>query len=195
MDLAGMVLALLHVAVHHGLDRGALQVRPGKRSRVEQHFLHVLGESVAVPNTKMIILVPAQEETLHVEGRKTMIELGHRRAHAVVEFVFRLERNLEIRAGKSADHPISATNAAVAPNARESGISVGDQSQRVVMVGRNVAPYQRGIRRAEGSANDVIVEKRGARRKLGLLQRGKAIVMEWGLCEGDKRGRVALAEF
>ncbi len=59
VDLEGVVPVALEVSPHHGLKSVPFEVRPRKRPRVEQHLSNVLGEGIAIPNSKMVELVPA----------------------------------------------------------------------------------------------------------------------------------------
>ena len=62
MDRSGVIAVSFEVAPHNGFERSPFDVRPGECQRVEQHLLDILEESIPVPDSEMVILVPAKEE-------------------------------------------------------------------------------------------------------------------------------------
>src|SRR6266446_6020046 len=93
--------------------------------------------------------------------RKEMIDPSYPLAHAVVVLIFRPERDLKKRPGKSAGKTPLPPQAAVASNLAESGVPVGDQAQAGGIVRENAALHDGRVRCAEGRPHQVVVEIRG----------------------------------
>src|ERR1700730_5666924 len=113
---------------HHCFERILLPVGAGEGARIEQHFAKVPREEVPVPDTEMIVLVPAQEKALQVERSQKMIDSGHPLGHAVVVSVIRLKGKSMVLAKNSAQGLFaSATEAHVGPNLPQGHIPVANQ--------------------------------------------------------------------
>ena len=151
------------MASHYGFDALSVQIRPGKRPRVEQHFPNVFGEGIPVPDPKMVVLVPAEEEALEVQRREEMIDPGHPLGHAVVVGVFRLMVNSRNFAnGCPARRPSVPAEAEVGPDLPKSRTAVANQPQSKVIV------FSRGrFRRAEDRSHKVVVEIRATAGRVG----------------------------
>src|SRR5882724_2191887 len=84
MDLFCVVPVTFEVTLNHGFERRPFNVRPGKTSRVEQHFPNVPSNGISVPDPKMEDLVPPEEHAFEMEGRKGMVDPGHPMGHTHV---------------------------------------------------------------------------------------------------------------
>src|SRR5580700_6614543 len=60
VDFCRVVAIALEVAIDNSANRIRVKVWPGQRTRIEQHFPHIVGKLVAVPHSKMKWLVPAE---------------------------------------------------------------------------------------------------------------------------------------
>src|SRR5213593_9244 len=98
------------MAPYHGFERIPLEVRPGKRPRVEQHLLNIPGEGIPVPDAEMVKLVPAKKEPFDVERREQMIDPSHPLGHTVVVRILRFEREF-VEAPRSRGGNISLVSA------------------------------------------------------------------------------------
>src|SRR2546426_2043438 len=88
VDFGGVVPVSLEVALHYGLEPIPFEVRPGKASWVQQHFTNIPREGVAVPDPKMVELVPSEEKAFEAEGGKEMVDPCHPLGHPVIISVF-----------------------------------------------------------------------------------------------------------
>src|SRR4029077_12895202 len=95
MNRVGVVAVALEMALHNGFHSTPFQVRAREGATIEQHFLDVLGESIAIPDAEVIELVAAKEEPFEVKRRKHMIDLRYPLGHTMVVGVFSLKRELE----------------------------------------------------------------------------------------------------
>ena len=93
VDRRGVIPVAFDVATYNSLELFPLQVRPRERPRIKQRFPDVAGEGVPIPDPEMGVLVSAQEEAFQVKLRKKVIDPSYPRAHAVVELIFRPERD------------------------------------------------------------------------------------------------------
>src|SRR6266436_1699750 len=117
VDLEGVVPVALEVSPHHAFESTAVEVRPGKGPRVEQHFTDVGGESIPVPNPEMAELVPAQDETIQMKWREEVVDPGQPLRHPVVVGVFCFESELEeAPGGHCGEVPRVSIQAAVGPD-------------------------------------------------------------------------------
>lgn len=99
MNRGGVVPVPFEVPAHDAFETAPLKIRPGERAGVQQHFLYILGKSIAVPDPEMVELVAAEEEPFRMERRKQVIDSRHPLGHAMVIGILRLERELEQAAG------------------------------------------------------------------------------------------------
>src|SRR6266480_6890644 len=91
MDLCCVVPVTFEVTLHHGFEPLLFKVRPGKTSRVEQHFPDVPSNSISIPDPEMEDLVPAEEHPFETEGRKGRVDPGHPMGHSHVIRILRLK--------------------------------------------------------------------------------------------------------
>ncbi len=74
VNLRGIVAISFDVVAHQRLDLMLLDIRTRQGARIQKNFLNVFGESLAIPNSKMVELVPAQEKTFEVKPSESMID-------------------------------------------------------------------------------------------------------------------------
>jgi len=91
VDPAGEVPVPLEMTLYHGFERLPLKVWSRKRPAVEKHFPNILGESIPVPNSKMVELMSSEKEAFEMKLRKVMIDPSHPLGHSVVIGIFSLE--------------------------------------------------------------------------------------------------------
>src|SRR5947207_12556217 len=91
MNLVGVVPISFDMVLYHRFKVILLPVGAGEGTRIEQHFAKVPGKEVPVPDTKMVVLVPAKKKALQVERGNQVIDLGHPLGHPVVVSVIRLK--------------------------------------------------------------------------------------------------------
>lgn len=155
MYCGSVVADAFDVVAYNIFHRGPLKVWAVKGPRIEQHLLNVGRQSIAIPDPKMIKLVPAEKESFGVEGRKRPVDGGSPLGHTVVVGVFSLQRKIQ-KASYSLGAPtISPGNwRTVGSYQREFGVPIRDQPTRDVTVGRS------RVRGTENRSNEVIVEIR-----------------------------------
>ena len=91
MELAGVVSISLEMTADHGLEAFALDIRPGKTTAVEQHFLNVASEGIPVPDAEMEGFVSPEKGAFEAEWRESMVKPGEPLRHAHVIRVLRFE--------------------------------------------------------------------------------------------------------
>jgi len=64
VNFGRVIVVSSEMSTHDSFNPPFLKIGPGKRQRVEQHLTNILGEGIAVPDTKMKHLVSAKEEAL-----------------------------------------------------------------------------------------------------------------------------------
>src|SRR5450755_2650014 len=123
------------MVLHHGFNYAALEIRPGKRARIEQYLANIIRELVAVPDPKMAELVPPQKQPLQMEGRQGMVHAGQPLRHAVIVGIFSSKRELK-QAPRNRRRPASrrSSEAAVGAQRAQRSVAVGDQAGAILVV-------------------------------------------------------------
>src|SRR5208283_3603702 len=152
MNLVSVIPASFEVAPHYSFYAASLEVRPREAPRVKQHFPNVLREPVPVPDSEMVVLVPAEEQALEMKRRQKMIDLGCPLGHPVVVGILGLKRKRVITTKNSAGKSlVAARKPHVCPYLPQGQIAVTDQpNAEVVVLG-----HRRW--RAEGSPNHIVI--------------------------------------
>src|SRR5262245_57980020 len=94
VDLAGVISVSLEVSSYDSLELVTIEVRPGKRSRVQEYFLYVIGEYIAVPDPEVTELVSAKEEAFEAKMMKPVVKACQPLGHSVIVGIFSLAREL-----------------------------------------------------------------------------------------------------
>src|ERR1039458_5025468 len=115
-------------------DALPLQVRTGKRARIEQHLLDVICQTVAVPDAVVVHLVSPQEETLQLQRRERMIEPGEPLRHSVVIGVLGLECELLVIPVNPASQAWLPTKTAIGANPLHRRAAVADKTHALIVV-------------------------------------------------------------
>src|SRR5262245_19161450 len=160
------------MAADHRLESGRFEIRPSTRARVQQHVSNVRGEGISVPCSKMHCLVPAEKELLETERGQKPVDPGQPLWHTVIVGVLGLEHELEQASRRGA-----CTDTDITPDARQSRISVADETETDVAV----------VRRAENEADELVVEIWRSYGELRLLEPEHAEVRPGRLSECRKR--------
>ena len=189
VDGRGVVLVSFEMTMHQGFKPVTAQVGPGKAPGIQQHLPNVVGKGIAVPDPKMVELVPPEEQPFEVKRGDEMVGAGHPLRHAIVVCVLCFGRELEQVPGDSRRQRAAvSTQAAIGSDPQESRVSVGNQPQRDVIV------RECRLRRAKNRPDEVVVKIRGPESELGLLQREQAVMMPGGLPKHSKGKWVALKQ-
>jgi hypothetical protein len=95
MDLGSVVPVALKMAIDNSTDCVWVKVWPRQRTRVQEHFPHIVGKLVAIPHSKMKWLVAAKPDAFQVKPGKQVVHLRNPLWHPGVVGVFCLEQKLE----------------------------------------------------------------------------------------------------
>jgi len=117
VNLTRIVPGSREVAPHHAFEPLTLNVRPGKRPVIEQHFAKVVAQYISVPDPIMVQLVPTKKEPLKMEMRERMIYQCDPLGHTIVVSIFGLESELQqIPGGPTGDSRWATRETAVCRN-------------------------------------------------------------------------------
>src|ERR1035441_846426 len=151
------------MAADDGFDALPLQVRTGKRARIEQHLFDVVCQTVTVPDAVVVYLVSPQEETLQLQRREGVTEPGEPLRHSVVIGIFGFEGELLIVPVNPACQAWLPTKTAIGANPLHRRAAVADKTHALIVV--------RGDRlgRAKRRLHKVVIEVWCTHRQLRLL--------------------------
>jgi len=176
VDLSGVIPITFEVASHRRLDRVSFEIRSAKGSRIQEDILNVPREGIPVPDPEMVEFVPPEEEAFEAKGMKKVVDTRQALRHPVVIGILGLARKLrEAVRDRRPQAPSAATKAAVGRNSCQRRVAICDEAQAEV-VGREC-----GRGHTEDESDEVVVEIRGPKRQLALLQCEEAVVVSGGL--------------
>src|SRR5689334_2404553 len=115
------------MAADDGFQPLSLKIGPGQAPRIQQSFLYISSQRVAVPNAEMEDLVSPEEKAFEMKSREPMVNACDPLRHAHVVGVFRFELEFDEGARSIAYQAVSfASNAAVRWNAGQRRVAVGN---------------------------------------------------------------------
>jgi hypothetical protein len=91
MNLVGIVAEPAEVALDYRPNPLGVEIPSTERPGIQQHFADVIRKNIAIPDAKMVKLVPAEKESLWMQRRNGMIDAGQPVRHTAVVGVFRFE--------------------------------------------------------------------------------------------------------
>src|SRR5437870_1803628 len=102
MNLRGVISPAREVIFHQRLQRTPLEVGAASAPRVEQNLAHEAAQTIAIPDSKMIELVPPEYQPLEMEGSQRALQPGDGMRHAQVPHLLGLEPELCRKPSKEA---------------------------------------------------------------------------------------------
>jgi hypothetical protein len=94
MDLAGVISLSSEMSLHDSFHRPSLDVRPGKGPLIQEQVPNVTGETLSIPDSIMVKLMPPEKQSLQMNGGQSMVYAGQPLGHSIIVGVFRLYENL-----------------------------------------------------------------------------------------------------
>src|SRR5262245_66692496 len=91
MYLVGVVPIPLQMTVYYGLNPLSFKIRSGQTAPVEQQLPNVSSQDIAVPNTKVQVLVPPQDQAFEVKVREEIVQASERLRHSHIVCVLRFK--------------------------------------------------------------------------------------------------------